>query len=567
MSNRMADELHLIADTNLFFECKPLSELPWEELDADSIVLLLTTPLLTEIDKHKKGSGRTRKRALKVFGIVRSLIKSKQSDHVVRKASPRVVLRRAPMIAPDPEFSGPLNYEKIDDNLVGITSTLTKSATGFDVAIITDDTNVASSADHIGLRVELIDESWRREPQQTDEARRFQQLEKELDAYRQQEPNIVCSVQGVDEGSDGVRRTTIEAIPLSQDEIDSALSALERKFPMETDFSVPPDEIHGADSIETLQRWTFVGPSDDAVKKYQNEDYPAWIEKCRKTLTTLHEGYPGGAADVVLTFEFENKGTRPAENAKIEFRCDGDIAILRPGKDDGEDNNLEEENGQLHDSWRRPSFPSPPSPPKFSRIVHQAPLILKPRLKTGLDLAALGKSALGSSSLMDLVKEQERLRSTLGFTDQLVKSLPSWAAQSQLAQFGNMFRTEQSAIEALGLPRRPDPIDIISHSPILPRIPEPHDAEAFYFRKWQSGVPVQKGIVTRDLWRHQEGKIDFEVHVLFTKDGPCNGRVVCEVHAGNLTRPVSISVAVRRDVEKRLFSDDVKQMIEGAGHS
>jgi len=302
-----------------------------------------------------------------------------------------------------------------------------------------------------------------------------------------------------------------------------------------------------------------VAPSDDAVKKYQNEDYPAWIDKCRTTLTVLHEGYPSGAEDVVLTFEFENKGTRPAEDAKIEFRCDGDIAILRPGdSDDGDErddeNALEEEIVSLPESWRLPSFPAPPSPPQIKRVVHRAPLILAPRPKTALDLATLGASGFHNHALSALFKQQERLLAPLGYTDRLTTNMFGPAYPSPFAE---MFRAE----EALASLLRPDPIDLISQRPHLPHIPEPHDAEAFYFRKWQSEFPVQKGIVTCDLWRHQEGKVSFEIHVLFTKDGPRNGRVVCEVHAGNLTKPVSVSVAVRRDVEERVFSDDLQQMI------
>ena len=34
--------LILIADTNLFFECKALDQLPWEELGSGHIVILLT---------------------------------------------------------------------------------------------------------------------------------------------------------------------------------------------------------------------------------------------------------------------------------------------------------------------------------------------------------------------------------------------------------------------------------------------------------------------------------------------------------------------------------------------
>ena len=43
-------ELYLVADTNLFFECKSLDQLPWSELGADPIVILLTKPVPDEID-------------------------------------------------------------------------------------------------------------------------------------------------------------------------------------------------------------------------------------------------------------------------------------------------------------------------------------------------------------------------------------------------------------------------------------------------------------------------------------------------------------------------------------
>lgn len=69
-------ELHLVPDTNLFFEFKALDQLPWEELGRDPIVLLLTKPLLDEIDRHKKGTGRTRDRAMDIFGRFRAMLEA-----------------------------------------------------------------------------------------------------------------------------------------------------------------------------------------------------------------------------------------------------------------------------------------------------------------------------------------------------------------------------------------------------------------------------------------------------------------------------------------------------------
>jgi hypothetical protein len=33
-------EVHLVADTNLFFECKALEELPWSELGYDPVTTI-----------------------------------------------------------------------------------------------------------------------------------------------------------------------------------------------------------------------------------------------------------------------------------------------------------------------------------------------------------------------------------------------------------------------------------------------------------------------------------------------------------------------------------------------
>src|SRR6188474_3357954 len=73
-------EIRLVADTNLFFECKSLEELPWSDLGYDPVVILLTKPVLDEIDKHKKGSGRTRNRALEIFQRVRGMLESSADE-------------------------------------------------------------------------------------------------------------------------------------------------------------------------------------------------------------------------------------------------------------------------------------------------------------------------------------------------------------------------------------------------------------------------------------------------------------------------------------------------------
>lgn len=83
-----------VADTNLFFECKRLEEIPWFDLAVDPIVIALTKPVLAEIDKHKKSGGRTRKRAIEISGRIRGMLATLPPEVVIQNAGPRVVLSR-----------------------------------------------------------------------------------------------------------------------------------------------------------------------------------------------------------------------------------------------------------------------------------------------------------------------------------------------------------------------------------------------------------------------------------------------------------------------------------------
>jgi predicted ribonuclease YlaK len=184
-------EVHLIADTNLFFECKALEELPWSELGYDPVVILLTKPVLDEIDKHKRGSGRTRKRALEIFQRVRSMLESSAQEVEIQASSPRVVLRRtSPSVAPDPTHKDHLDYAKTDDRLIGIASTLSAQASGLDVKLFTDDTGPASTADGLGVPYLMISENWRRPASETTEERRSKILKRILRLIARRNPRL-----------------------------------------------------------------------------------------------------------------------------------------------------------------------------------------------------------------------------------------------------------------------------------------------------------------------------------------------------------------------------------------
>jgi hypothetical protein len=295
----------LVADTNLFFECRPLNQLPWQELGSDQVVVILTKPVLDEIDKHKKGSGRTRDRALEIFGRVREMLTTSTQEYEIQASSPRVVLRRAPNEKPDPTLSDVLDYSKNDERLIGITATIAAKEAGHDVRLFTDDTGPAATADGLGVPYLMIAPGWRRPPAETTEAKKIKALEKDLDTYRSQEPLIsIEPPEGADEANRIVVTRKVVA-PLTQDEIDGVLDALRAKHPLREDFSPPPTKIETTASGAT-RTTEYVAPDENAIRNYRDDAYPRWIENCRDVLAKLHEGRDEIEPRVVLRWPMSN---------------------------------------------------------------------------------------------------------------------------------------------------------------------------------------------------------------------------------------------------------------------
>ncbi|OHV89831.1 hypothetical protein [Mesorhizobium sp. ORS 3428] len=60
-------DIHLVADTNLFFECKPLEQLPWQELGYDPVVILLAKARMRSTSTRMPTAARAIARS-KYFG-------------------------------------------------------------------------------------------------------------------------------------------------------------------------------------------------------------------------------------------------------------------------------------------------------------------------------------------------------------------------------------------------------------------------------------------------------------------------------------------------------------------
>lgn len=560
---RGAMEHLYIADTNLFFEAKRLEDLPWAELGNDPIVIGLTKPVQAEIDRHKKGTGRTRKRALETFGRVRAMLQKRQTEIVIQESAPRVVLRLLTNARPDPEHADTLDYEAVDDRIVGIVSELSKDQSFASVKVMTDDGGVAMTASALGVDFHLLEDSWKREPAMSDKDRQIADLEKDIAAYRSQEPVIQ-----IEDATDGeISCHVVRKVPdaLSPDKVDELAKRLEATHPKVTDFSVPETRVE-SDGAEI----SYIAPSDEDVSEYTTTGYPKWLSQCRSDLGRLHEGRVEREPSVTVRVALRNVGARPASKLRISFEAQGQFFIIRRSRE------IDVEHDQPTHNPALTRLSPPPVAPKAERVVKRPP---KPKSARSTNIAELSRSMGGSIDLANL--GFARPGSVL---DSAARAGSVFDDLRRSGVFDDLTRGSSAIQQALGLQAEHQRVqDLISPShlnmltrpehrvfmdPIVHRLPiiPKHDPEGFYYDDWPEGHPVRTGALTCDLFRHQGEAEFFDVEVAFPEEGDITGAVLCRVEAENLTKPVEIRIRVGRTMEHFAVLNVAQDLIEAVGN-
>ena len=320
--------LLLVVDTNLFHEFRRLEELPWNELgESEEIVLIVSDPVQTELDEHKKSQrARIKRRALDWTKRFRKLILADRTDELVNASNPRVIIRLDDTL-PSKINGDVLDLTNADDRLVAIAVALFKVNPDQKIALFSDDLRPLRKARQVGLEAIEIPEAWRREPELTTEERKIEKLTKELAILSKQEPELTlrCSVEQPIEFVLPIYEV------LSDQQVSEFMEVIKTRYPMENNFE-------RARNLQTLNPFEnlvpilpfreFRVPSEDDIKRYQQEGYPNWLEQCHRHLAMAHDMLGMYAQRLALSFELINQGTRPATDLLITFRASGVIRIL-----------------------------------------------------------------------------------------------------------------------------------------------------------------------------------------------------------------------------------------------
>ena len=351
--------LRLFCDTNLLIQCKTLEELDWSMWKDHDVHVIVTQPVLGEIDQLKvKGSPRVARRARKVNSMFGEMLPTGRKT--IRDSGPRVTLHVEPEHRHEPDLANQLDYSKADDRLVGTVYRFAHEQPGEDARLLTHDTTPLYTAQRFDVEVVRIPDGWLLPPENDERQKKIAALQRENARLRQSEPSFDIRFLG-SSGSEVERFEAAVSLydPLTKDEVKRLMERLRSQHTVKTDFG-PPKIARGTTDARTIQdlnrslRASATGeyyspPSDKAIAKYRDQAYPDWLSHCEELLFVLHHELQQRQPVLSFCYRVANTGTRPATDALVTVEASRHFTIM-PERDD-----IDSEPVQL---------PSPPTPPR-----------------------------------------------------------------------------------------------------------------------------------------------------------------------------------------------------------
>lgn len=189
-------KLKAFLDTNVILECRPLVELPWQEIDPDGpIVALMTPTAIKEVDS-KKQDGRIGKRAREFNRLIAS-VAAGGLPIVIREGGPRVELALA--------RTGRIPWDQYDDldpedgdSRIVAEALHAKDMSAIGKLIVSHDIKPIAIASNYDLGTFHVSDDWLRPPEPHPKEREIQKLNQRIAQYQASEPQFEINVDLMD---------------------------------------------------------------------------------------------------------------------------------------------------------------------------------------------------------------------------------------------------------------------------------------------------------------------------------------------------------------------------------
>jgi hypothetical protein len=373
LMNIMSRIAYLFPDTNVFEQCLPLDQVDWSSWSEFSeIRIVITRPVQFEIDTHKnKGGDRLARKARRASSLIREILLSDEDYKLLRVSDPKIKLYVRNQIRANQELSKILDYDRPDDQLVGIVYAFVLQNPDVYASLLTHDTGPMASAKMIGVRIAPVPDAWLLPPEPSEAEKKIRSLEAEVESLKTLEPKFrITFLNCVQEKQGRLQFDVKRYEPLTAADVLIFLESLKRHFPITTDFpgrgQAPRPVPSSWHPLWVNQK--FEPASDEEIDDYRQR-YSSWLELCKSKLNEIHLTLEQQSGQPEFTVEAVNEGTRPANDVLITFRATGPLEIMPLKAHTEEDDGQEAENhGELLSL-----LPRPPSPPRGRWIVVGSP--------------------------------------------------------------------------------------------------------------------------------------------------------------------------------------------------
>lgn len=283
-------------DTNIILECRPLAELPWQEIDADGPILALLTPTAIKEINSKKQDGRIGKRAREFNRLIAS-VAAGGSPIVIRESAPRVELALSHAVRIPWDQHDDLDPDDGDSCIVAeVLHAKDMSAAG--KLILSHDIKPIAFASNYDVDTLHVSENWLRQPESHPKEREIQKLKQQLAQYQAAEPAFEIAIDLID--AEPVVLVRIENLS------DAERATILRRI---YDLNPPVDQVRGTYGlISGLGNYDH--SYDDRFEAYRKR-IPAFMANYAQRLERLFN-------QARIRLKVANVGKVQAENLLVE---------------------------------------------------------------------------------------------------------------------------------------------------------------------------------------------------------------------------------------------------------
>lgn len=308
--------LYVFPDTNVFVQCKQLEALEWRVLgNYDKVILIVTRPVISEVDTQKSGSGRLAKRAKLANSLFRKFLQGDVIEISLQGDGPTLTVALGQSLEPSDELSDLLNYNHADDRLVGIAHAY-QAKNDHEVVFLSHDTGPLLMAKRVGIKFHQVPDSWLLNSENDEDQKRIKELESDLKRLKDSEPR--CSISF---NSSEWKFTRIKHRPLTHDQIIDLVELLKAACPLATDFgSTEVNERQGGINrfgFLPIEKYVPVSPEDISTYK---ENYNQWLNHCHEYFKDFHNKLNSQPELFTISASLVNDGGRPADDVSARFQ-------------------------------------------------------------------------------------------------------------------------------------------------------------------------------------------------------------------------------------------------------